>query len=90
MEEVPLLVMSLNVPPTEPDRFHWYDGMLMLPSGSVTDAMSVDPPDSVPEIVTVPGSSTFVRLMVTVMEASVAVFALPAEFLLSRTFTVTV
>ena len=82
--------MSLNVPPAEPDRFHWYDGMLMLPSGSVTDAVSVDPPDSVPEIDAVPGSSTLVRLMVTVMESSVTVFPSPATSLLSRTFTVTV
>ena len=37
----------------------------MLPSGSVTDAVSVDPPDSVPVNDAVPASSTFVTVTVT-------------------------
>ena len=70
-------------------RAHSHVTPLTVPSGSVTDADNVDPPDSVPVIVTVPSSLTLVRLMVTAMLSSVAVLALPAASLLSRTLTVT-
>ena len=82
--------MFENDPPAVSPRAHRHVTLVRVPSMSVTDAVSVSPPDSVPEIDAVPGSSTLVRLMVTAMVSSVVVFALPAASLLSRTFTVTV
>ena len=45
-------------------RCHWYDGVPLITSGSVTDAVSVDPPNSAPENDAVPGSSTLVTVTV--------------------------
>ena len=70
-------------------RAHRHVKPLTVPSRSVTVAANAEPPDSVPVIVTVPSSLTLVRLMVTVMLSSMAVLALPAASLLSRTLTVT-
>ena len=81
--------MGAKGPEAEFDRAHCHVRLLMVPSMSVTDAVSVSPPASVPVIVTVPGSSTLERLMVTAMLSSVALSVLPAASLLSRTFTVT-
>ena len=58
-------------------------------SGSVKAAVSVWPPFSVPVIVTVPSSSTFVTLMVTAMVASTRVSGMSILSLLSLTPTVT-
>ena len=57
--------MFAKLPDAVFPRCHWYDLLLMLPSGSVTDAVSVDPPDSVPVNDAVPASSTFVTVTVT-------------------------
>ena len=65
----------------ESDRCHWYILLVMPPSGSVTDAVSVDPPDSVPVNDAVPASSTFVTVTATVRVSLRAVVA--------GTFTVT-
>ena len=81
--------MLVKDPEGESPRAQRHDRLLTVPSMSVTDAVSVSPPDSVPPIVTVPASSTLERLMVTAIMSSVMVSVSPASSLLSRTFTVT-
>ena len=68
---------------------HCHVTLLVLPSGSSSTAVNATPPCSVPTIVTVPASSSFVRLIDTVIEASTVSSTLPAASLLSCTSTVT-
>ena len=82
-------LMGANGPEAEAPSAHCHVRLLTVPSMSVTDAVSSSPPASMPMMVTVPGSSTLERLMVTAMLSSVLVSVLPASSLLSRTFTVT-
>ena len=64
------MLIFVNDPPAVRPCDHCHITLVGVPSMSVTDAVSVDPTDTVPEIDTVPGSSTFVTVMVTVMESS--------------------
>ena len=81
--------MLLNDPVAVFPLAHCHESPETVPSGSVTDAVAAVPPLNVDGNVTVPASSTFVRLMVTAIVSSTTVSASPVASLLSLTFTVT-
>ena len=81
--------MGAKGPEAEAPSAHCQLTLVGVPSMSVTDAVSVSPPDSVPVIVTVPGSSRLLTLMVTAMVSSHTVSLAPLASFLSRTSTTT-
>ena len=82
-------VISVNDPVAVAPLAHCHEGLVTTPSGSDTDAVAAVPPLNEAGNVTVPASSTFVRVMVTAIVSSMTVSAVPAASLLSLTVTFT-
>ena len=83
-------MVSKFPPPANLRRAHSHTTFVGIPSRSVTDAVSVSPPDSVPEIVTVPFSSRLTTVTVIAMLSSALRSVFPAASLPSLTLTLQV